>query len=186
MLDAGCGSPVPFRNCETPCFFPTALLEQMAEYGKELVGQLMSNEEYLRRAAETIPPNFRVRDDGKPPLFVQVDFGLTEDAQPRLVEIQGFPSLYAFQPFQAEVYRQAYGLGRGTCKRFSAVWMHDSYNDLLRTAILGGHDPENVVLLEVDPYGQKTLCDFLLTQKLCGLAIVDVTRSSAAGARIVL
>ena len=180
MLDAGCGSPVPFRNCETPCFFPTALLEQMAEVGKELVGQLMSNADYLKRAAETIPANFRVRDDGKPPLFIQVDFGLTADAQPRLVEIQGFPSLYAFQPYQAEVYRQAYGLG-AELQPFLGGLDANSYNDLLRTAILGGHDPENVALLEVDPYGQKTLCDFLLTQKLCGLAIVDVTEVRQQG-----
>ena len=46
---------------------------------------------------------------------------------------------------------------------------------------MGGHDPENVILMEVDPFGQKTLCDFLLTQKMCGLAIVDVTDVRQSG-----
>ncbi len=44
------------------------------------------------------------------PLFVQVDFGITESLEPKLVEIQGFPSLYAYQPVLAEAYRAAYGL----------------------------------------------------------------------------
>ncbi len=179
-LDAGCGIEVPFRNCETPCFFPTALLEQMADVGKELVGQLVSNAEYLKLAAETIPVNFRARNDGKPPLFMQVDFGLTEDAQPRLVEIQGFPSLYAYQPFQAEAYRQAYGLDAGL-QPFLGGLDADGYNRLLRTAIVGEHEPETVALLEIEPYAQKTLCDFLLTQKMCGLAIVDVAEVRQEG-----
>src|SRR5438067_3245557 len=31
-----CGTPVQFRICETPCFFPKSLLHQMAQCGKEL------------------------------------------------------------------------------------------------------------------------------------------------------
>ncbi|MEI9976669.1 MAG: hypothetical protein WDO73_34200 [Ignavibacteriota bacterium] len=44
------------------------------------------------------------------PLFVQADFGLDANFEPQLVEIQGFPSLYAYQPVMAECYRDAYGL----------------------------------------------------------------------------
>ena len=119
-LDAGCGIHVPFRHCETPCFFPAALLEQMADVGKELIGQLMSNAEYLARAAETIPANFQARDDGKQPLFVQVDFGLTHDAQPRLVEIQGFPRCTPFSRFKPKCTGRRMAL-MPVCKPFSAV-----------------------------------------------------------------
>ncbi|HXY02555.1 MAG TPA: hypothetical protein VEI49_03205, partial [Terriglobales bacterium] len=34
------GTPMQFRVSETPCFFPRELLEQMAQYGKELIRQL--------------------------------------------------------------------------------------------------------------------------------------------------
>ena len=54
MLDAGCGTHVKFRNCETPCFFPRPLIERVENYGRELIMQLMSPE-YLKRSDETIP-----------------------------------------------------------------------------------------------------------------------------------
>jgi hypothetical protein len=41
-------------------------------------------------------------------MFIQVDFGLVRDAagelQPKLVELQAFPSLYAYQPVLAQAY----------------------------------------------------------------------------------
>ena len=39
-----CGVPVEFRVAETPCFLPKALLEQMAQYGAELIHQLETPE----------------------------------------------------------------------------------------------------------------------------------------------
>ncbi len=47
-------------------------------------------------------------------MFVQVDFGLVRDAkaelQPKLVELQAFPSLYGYQPTSARQYVESYGL----------------------------------------------------------------------------
>jgi len=41
-------------------------------------------------------------------MFVQVDFGLVRDGngqlQPKLVELQSLPSLYAYQPVLAQTY----------------------------------------------------------------------------------
>ena len=50
----------------------------------------------------------------------------------------------------------------------------DSYRELLRRAIVGGHDPENVILMEIHPQEQKTLPDFLLTEKMLGMRTVDI------------
>jgi hypothetical protein len=49
-----------------------------------------------------------------------------------------------------------------------------SYRELLRRAIVGSHDPENVILMEIDPLHQKTLPDFLLTEKMLGVRTVDI------------
>ena len=45
------GTPIAFRVSETPCFFPKALLDQMVEYGRDLVLQLVNdrNSPALRR-----------------------------------------------------------------------------------------------------------------------------------------
>src|SRR5215813_8678661 len=97
-----CGMNVPFRICETPCFFTKSLLDEMAEAGKELIHQLVDNPEYYAKSTPSIPPKFNVPNEAKHPMFIQVDFGLISNAagrlQPKLVELQAFPSLYAYQP----------------------------------------------------------------------------------------
>ena len=177
LLDARCGTHVPFRNSETPCFFPASLLDRMARYGADLVLQPTGNARYLEAADRAIPPEFRAPRDSAHPLFVQADFGLVRDergeVQPKLVEIQGFPSLYAYQPVLANVYCNAYGLD-SSLSGFLGGLDAPRYRDLLRRAILGDRDPENVVLLEIDPPRQKTFADFLLTEKMCGFRTIDI------------
>src|SRR5438309_7462416 len=100
-LNRRCGTPVQFRVSETPCFFPPALLQKMCRYGEELIAQLVTPD-YLAKSQQSIPPEFNVPNESRHPLFIQVDFGLVRDStgtlQPKLVELQGFPSLYAYQP----------------------------------------------------------------------------------------
>jgi hypothetical protein len=109
-----------------------------------------------------------------------VDFGLVRDAQGqlhnKLVELQAFPSLYAYQTAMAEAYLDVYKLDQlGHFKYLLKGLEPDSYRDLLRQAIVGSQDPENVILMEIDPLHQKTLPDFLLTEKLLGVRTVDIT-----------
>src|ERR1700719_487405 len=100
-IDDACGTHVQFRLSETPCFFPQSLLRRMAEDGKELIRQLVESPEYRTRSNASIPEEFRVPNEPPHPMFVQVDFGLARDSegsiQPKLVELQAFPSLYAYQ-----------------------------------------------------------------------------------------
>jgi hypothetical protein len=62
-------------------------------------------------------------------------------------------------------------------------WTRD-YWPLLRKAIVGDCDPENVILMEIDPYHQKTLPDFLLTEKYCGVKPVSLTDIRKRGNRL--
>ncbi len=176
------GTQVQFRLSETPCFFPRSLLERMAEDGKELIRQLVESPEYLARSNASIPEEFRVPNEPAHPMFVQVDFGLVRDSggelRPKLVELQAFPSLYAYQVTLAQSYIDVYGLDRfegGDRLRFFLGGLDDkSYRELLRRAIVGLHDPENVILMEIRPREQKTLPDFLLTEKVLGVRTVDI------------
>ncbi len=189
-MDEVCGTHVQFRLCETPCFFPRTLLDRMSRDGQELIRQLVDNPVYRAKSDEAVPAACKVPNEAVHPMFVQVDFGMVRDASgelhPKLVELQAFPSLYAYQGFLAEAYIETYGLHAGSSEFGSRLPAHgelkfllgglemDSYRELLRRAIVGGHDPENVILMEIHPQQQKTLPDFLLTEKLLGIRTVDI------------
>ena len=50
-----------------------------------------------------------------------------------------------------------------------------SYTELLRRVIVGDSEPENVVLLEIEPEKQNTRIDFACTESLLGVAPVCLT-----------
>ena len=190
-IDGTAGSHVPFRCSETPIFFPQPLLDKMVRYGRELYHQLASNPEYKRASDVAIPPEFNVPNETAHPLFVQADFGLVrlEDGslEPKLVEIQGFPSIYGFQAVLADAYADVYRLHETLSPRlthFLDGLDETAYWQLLRKAILNGHAPEEVVLLEIQPFEQKTLPDFLVTQKRLGIRIACITQIKKQGRRL--
>jgi len=214
-VDLACGTHVQFRLSETPCFFPKALIDRMASDGQELIRQLVGNPAYLAKSESAVPAEFKVPNEPEHPMFVQVDFGLVRDAagelQPKLVELQAFPSLYAYQGPLAEAYLDTYGLREldlreksrfltapsarfgmttpgaepaGRLKYLLSGLETSSYHTLLRRAIVGAHDPENVILMEIDPLHQKTLPDFLLTEKMLGVRTVDIVDIKKEGSHL--
>jgi hypothetical protein len=183
-LAGACGTAITFRVSETPCFLPKALLDQMAQYGNELVTQLLTSPKYLRVSDKTVPPQYNVANESPRPMFVSVDFGLVRNAkgdlEPKLVELQAFPTLYGYQAVSAQQYIDSYGLPKDL-GIYLGGFDHESYVKLMRELIVAGHDPENVILMEIDPEHQKTLPDFLITQKELGIAIVDVNSVKKRG-----
>ncbi|MGA7754807.1 MAG: hypothetical protein WCB05_18395 [Candidatus Sulfotelmatobacter sp.] len=188
-VDETCGTHVQFRLSETPCFFPKSLIDQMARDGQELIRQLVDNPEYRSKSEEAVPAEFKVPNEAPHPMFVQVDFGLVRDShgelRPKLVELQAFPSLYAYQGPLAQAYIDVYGLSAlGSLKYLLSGLDTSSYRDLLRRAIVGSNDPENVILMEIHPQEQKTLPDFLLTEKMLGVRTVDIVDIKKEGSRL--
>jgi hypothetical protein len=178
-MDDLSGTHVQFRLSETPCFFPKELLDRMARDGQELIHQLVDNPQYRAKSEQAVPAEFKVPNEPDHPMFVQVDFGLVRDAHgqlhPKLVELQAFPSLYAYQGPLAEAYIDVYGLAAPGLKYFLSGLRKDSYRELLSRAIVGKQDPENVILMEIDPLHQKTFPDFALTDKMLGIRTLDIT-----------
>ena len=91
--------------------------------------------------------------------------------------------LYGYQPLLAHQYAESYGLADDL-----GVYLSDydrgSYWKLMRELIVAGHDPENVILMEIDPEHQKTLPDFLVTQRELGIAIVDILSLKKRGTKL--
>jgi hypothetical protein len=187
MTTERCGVVVPFRLCETPCFFDWEFMLRISRDGRDLIAQLVDNPEYRAVSEAAIPERYRTPGEPREPLFVQVDFGVIRGAdgtlEPRLVEIQGFPSLYAFQTVLAQSYIDAYEMPRDLHYLLDGLDTA-SYTALLRDAIAGQHDPENVILMEIDPEHQKTRCDFLVTRNLLGVDAVCITKLKKRGRKL--
>jgi hypothetical protein len=191
-LEASAGTRIEFRVAETPVFLSAQALEQMAEAGEKLTRLLLSWPEYLKGAMESIPKAYRVA--GLPedllkshPNFLTADFALVHDSAgelvPRLVELQAFPSVFAYQAMLIEAYREVFALPE-SLGIFLGGLTEASFWELMRQTILGRHAAENVVLTEVDPWHQKTLPDFLLTAKKLGIAIVDIATLVPVGKKL--
>jgi hypothetical protein len=177
-LARDCGVPIEFRISETPCFFPARVIDRFASEAVELIGQLLGSEAYLRQAAGVVPEAFRLPRSEHRPTFVQVDFGIVrtgpgpEDVEGRLVELQAFPSLYAFQLLLAETMQRHWDLD--SVRLFPAHASRDEYLRTVGWAMTGGHDPAEVVLMEIAPDTQKTRPDFAMTRTLWGVRTIDV------------
>jgi hypothetical protein len=186
-VDKSCGAHVDFRVAETPIFLPLALLEEMAEAGAQLTHSLLGSPAYLAAAQDAIPPGYRVCGQTAHPNFLTADFALVRTASgelaPRLVELQAFPSVYGYQDVLSSAYRNAFNLHDGLGS-FLGGLDEPGYWRLLAGTVLGGHDPENVVLTELDPENQKTLPDFLVTARRLGIAVVDIRTLEAVGNKL--
>src|SRR4029079_4250405 len=98
-----------------------------------------------------IPENVKVPHDNSHPEFILFDFGICEnekgELEPQLIEMQGFPTLYAFQAFHSELTAEYAELP----DNFSAYlngYDKETYVHLLKEIIVGDLDPKNVILLE--------------------------------------
>lgn len=170
------GVPLGFTVSETPCFFPAALLDEMAATGAALVTSFLANGEARAAAEALVPARYLGPGQEAQPTCVQVDFGLVREADgrlaPRLVELQAFPSLYAFQHTLAALHREIHGLPE-ECVAYAGGLNDTAYLALMRDVLVGRHDPAEVVLVEIAPEMQKTRPDFALTEQLWGIATVD-------------
>jgi len=187
QLDVATRTKVEFRVCETPVFFSRAMLDEIASVGIELTRQLVDNPEYMRVSAGSIPAKYRVRNESAQPHFMTVDFGLVRGAsgelEPKLVEMQAFPSVFGYQDVLSREYIATYGLDQRLNWYLGG---HDeaSYWELLRRVIVGGHDPKHVVLMEVEPESQKTLPDFRVYEERLGIVTVDIATLRQQGRQL--
>jgi len=175
--------PVDFRISETPLFLTPEFTAEVARAANEIVAQVRTPE-FARHAKTAIPPGLEVPGETPHPIFLQVDFAICEQngrLTPRLIELQGFPSLYGFQIFLLRCMRHAYpAIPREWYPFFNGLDDH-AYTDFLRRVIVADAHPENVILLEIEPEKQNTRIDFACTETLLGVAPVCLTEVTRRG-----
>jgi hypothetical protein len=187
LLAERCAGPVQFRVAETPIFLNERLLDEIADLGAGMAHHLISDTNYLAGARRAIPAGYDVAGQTPHPHFLTADFALVRTSSgelaPRLVEIQAFPSVFAYQVELCSAYREVFALP-SSLRSFIGGLDEGSYWELMRRTIVGKHDPENVVLTEVDPLHQKTFADFELTRRRLGIAVVDICSIEPEGSKL--
>ena len=166
------GAPIPFRVCESPVFLPVELRDRMIQGALEIFDRLLAPDE-LERSKAAVPAAYDVPGCGAHPLFAVADFAIAQEQgalAPRLIELQGFPSLFAFQLVQARLCRAM--LPDEPLAFLPGGLDEVSYLQVVGEAITGGLPVENVVLMDLDPKQQGTYPDFAATEKLFGVASV--------------
>ena len=186
-LEQRTGATLGFPLSETPCFLPSALMTSLSSTGVDLVNQILGNAEAMAAAEAVVPERYRGPGAEDVPTFLQVDFGLVRDSagaiQPKLVELQAFASLYGFQLAMAEAYRDAFELPASLGLFLDGLDL-TSYYSLAASAIVGDHDPAEVVLMEIEPRKQKTWPDFVVTEQLWGVRAIDTSEVQREGRQL--
>lgn len=175
-INAFSGDPC-LRLCETPVFISRSLAGQLVNGAADIIqhSMILAREGKLDAA---VPPEFKVSSAPGHPSFFIIDFAVTKDG-PRLIEMQAFASNLLFIPAVAKIYKDVYGLGDGY-----SYWLSAHAEEAVKKTILGGHAPENVVLMEINPWEQQSRRDFIATQKQLGIAVVDVTGVIRRGSQL--
>lgn len=183
------GCTFEFRLAESPLFLTDEFKAKAVGAANAIMDQLIqpARLEAMRRA---IPERWNVPEMDHLPHFAQIDFAVVREngeLVPKLIELQGFPSLTALQVIQRDVWRDAMrdleGLDHDWSCWFSG---HDrtSFLELARSTIVGDDDPAEVVLLDLDPPRQKTWPDFAATRILFGVDPVDPSGLTRRGDRL--
>lgn len=163
-----------FRISESPIFLPKDFKNKLLSASESIISQIRKMPvEVLNKA---IPENCKVPNDHEKPHFITIDFGICKsengEINPQLIELQAFPSLYAFQQVEEETFVEEYPFLEAMQSKLSK----EEYFDHLRELIVADEDPKHVILLEIFPEKQKTLIDFIFTEKYLGIKTVCLTK----------
>jgi hypothetical protein len=179
-----------FRLAETPLLVPKDLRAKI-ETGAAEILELLCKKEIIEAGRSVVPERFRAPGDDALPQCVAIDFAIVRDADgslaPRLIELQGFPSLYAMQLVQSEIWGEVLASIPGMPPRFTPLFSglnRASYLDLLRRTVVADAPVDEVVLLDLAPETQKTRPDFHATRRLLGVRSVDATALKREGRRL--
>ncbi|WP_018616498.1 hypothetical protein [Segetibacter koreensis] len=175
-----------FPVAETPVFCDKVFTQKMIDACESIV-DVITSAEFKEESAKAIPKGLNVPGENKICNFIAFDFGICENEEgnrePQLIEMQGFPTLFAFQVWQAECIRNVFSIP-DNYDNYLNGFNKKSYLQLLREIILGTYEAENVILLEIFPKKQKTRIDFFFTEDYTGIKQVCITEIIKKGRKL--
>ncbi|HEX5043711.1 MAG TPA: hypothetical protein VFV75_12445 [Candidatus Polarisedimenticolaceae bacterium] len=191
LMDERLATPrFEFRLAETPLLLPDDLREACVRVAGEIQEQLR-RPEILAAGEAAVPERYRTPGRDALPHFNSIDLAIAQDGEgrlvPRLIELQGFSSLYGMQLVQSEIWGEVLAAIPGMPERWTGLFSNlarEGYLDLLRRTVLADAAPDEVVLLDLDPASQKTRPDFHATARLLGVRAVCATELKREGRRL--
>ena len=182
-LEAPHPGTLDFRIAETPIFIPKDFTKKMLDACEDIIDIIVAPN-FKTLTDKSIPPELNIPNQKKHTEFIAFDFGICENVhgllEPQLIEMQGFPTLFAFQAFQTAVTKK-YAEVPPTHDAYLNGYTEASYFQLLKEIIIGDQDPEQVILLEIYPDIQKTRIDFYCTEAMLGIKTVCLTKLLGEG-----
>jgi hypothetical protein len=173
-LDALYNHKITFRVAETPVFVSREFKKLLVQASGEIIDFLVSKD--MKKLTEgAIPAGLRVPNETDHTLFLALDFAVVNDLgklEPRLIEMQGFPSLFGWQDILSEKFRGYFDVPEEWQSHFGLS--PQAYRSRLKEVLLNGHEPEEVILLEIEPLKQNTAIDFLATRDFTGIEPVHI------------
>ncbi len=165
-----------FRLAETPFFISKELKEQLIEGCNDVIA-FIQKEDFKSLTNKSLELNYKVPNEDDHTTFLAIDFGICEENGqiiPKLIEVQGFPSLYNYQFNLYEKFHNHFPFLSELTPFINNIQPQE-YLDILEEAICNHHPKENVILLEIEPEKQNTKIDFYYCKRDIGIPIVCVT-----------
>jgi hypothetical protein len=165
-----------FRIAETPFFIPKKLSKQILEASQQVI-DFIKRPNFKELTQRAIELNDAVPSEDAHTQFLAIDFGICEENGqiiPKLIEVQGFPSIFNFQLNLHKKILKYYPF-LSALSPYPDVIDESAYLKLLKEVVLGQFDPKEVVLLEIEPEKQNTKIDFYYANQDLGIPIVCVS-----------
>lgn len=168
---------IEFRVAETPVFVPDDFREKMISACESII-DIVTSPGFKDESDIAIPPADFVPGKETHPHFIAFDFGVCindkKELEPQLIEMQGFPTLYAFQVYYPEMIQKHFSVTR-KLTQYLGEYDRPSYLKALKKILIGDGEAENTILLELKPHEQKTRIDFYCTQDYFGIQPLCIT-----------
>ena len=185
-LDSKHPGAIEFRVAETPLFIPKDFKQKMIDACESIVDVIV-DPGFKKLTDRAIPKHEFVPGENDYTDFIAFDFGICEneagELEPQLIEMQGFPTLFGFQVYYPEVLENHFKIPENFTPYLNG-YTPQTYLKFLKEVIVGDHNPENVILLELSPHKQKTRIDFYCTQDYLKIPIVCLTELEQEGMKL--
>lgn len=174
-----------FRMAETPFFISNELKSQLIEGCNDVI-KLIQQDDFNELTNKALELNSKVPNQDNHTTFLAIDFGICEEkgeVVPKLIEVQGFPSLFNYQNILYDKFKNHYPFMEELTPFINGI-SADEYLSIVEESICNNHPKENVILLEIEPEKQNTKIDFYYCKRDIGIPIVCVSEIIKKGKQL--
>jgi hypothetical protein len=172
-ITKGLPANIEFRLAETPVFLDAKFKARLLEAGAE-VCDFIKLPDFKKQTASSFLHVETPPDETDLPACIVMDFAISRNAQaqpiPKLIELQGFPSLFGFEIRHHEAFEKNFSIPTNYSPYLNNY--HKETYLLFLSQIIKGNENKHTVLLELFPHEQKTKIDFYITNELLSIPIV--------------